>query len=310
MKMHPTVLLIAVAFLTLSMPVRGQTPNQSGAQNADELFQAEKWEEAAAAYDGLTKSDSANGRAWYRLGQSLHRAAKFSEAIQALTVALDKVQPGNRKFVMYALASAYARSNKKVEALAWLTKAIDAGFNQAGQLDTDNDLSGLRGDKEFKELVVRAEANAHPCLGKEQHHQLDFWIGEWNVENSPGQAGAGQAAGESRIERIVDGCILLENYSAGTFVGKSFNFYDSNLKRWRQTWVDNNGGVSEFNGEFKDGAIRLNGESHTPDGSRILRHMTLFNLGPDRVRQLSEASTDDGKTWRVNYDFTYVRKKP
>jgi hypothetical protein len=34
--------------------------------------------------------------------------------------------------------------------------------------------------------------------------------------------------------------------------------------------------------------------------------MTLSNLGPDRVRQLSEASIDDGKTWHVTYDFLYT----
>jgi len=27
------------------------------------------------------------------------------------------------------------------------------------------------------------------------------------------------------------------------------------------------------------------------------------------VRQFSQGSTDGGKTWNVEYDFTYVRKK-
>src|SRR6185436_19533393 len=120
MEILRTRLLIAIAFVTLSVPVLGQTPNPSNAQNADDLFQAEKWEAAATAYEVLTKSDPANGRAWYRLGQSLHHAGRFSEAIQALTQALEKVQPGNRKFVMYTLASSHASSNKKAEALAWL----------------------------------------------------------------------------------------------------------------------------------------------------------------------------------------------
>jgi len=31
-------------------------------------------------------------------------------------------------------------------------------------------------------------------------------------------------------------------------------------------------------------------------------------LGPDKVRQFSRGSTG-GKTWNVEYDFTYTRKK-
>jgi len=59
----------------------------------------------------------------------------------------------------------------------------------------------------------------------------------------------------------------------------------------------------------QDGAMRYKGETHTQGGGKILRRLTFFNLGADRVRQFSERSTDGGKTWTVGYDFTYVRKK-
>ena len=115
---------------------------------------------------------------------------------------------------------------------------------------------------------------------------------------------------ESSIQRIIGGCVIYENYSqAGGYIGKSFNFYDSNLKKWRQTWVDATGNVSEFVGEFKDNAMHYEGESHLQDGTRVLRKMIVYNLGPDRVRQYSERSTDGGKTWATIYDFTYERKK-
>jgi len=160
---------------------------------------------------------------------------------------------------------------------------------------------------EAQALVQQAQ---HVCANTPEHRQFDFWIGEWEVRNSEGQAGAGQAVGTSSIQRIIDSCVVYENYSEGEdFTGKSFNFYDPTLRKWRQTWVDNTARVSEFVGEYKDGAMRFEGESHLPNGAKVLRHMTLFNLGPDRVRQLSEASRDGGKTWRVNYDYTYVRKK-
>jgi hypothetical protein len=55
--------------------------------------------------------------------------------------------------------------------------------------------------------------------------------------------------------------------------------------------------------------MRYEGESHLQGGGKVLRRLTFFNLGADRVRQFSERSTDGGKTWTIGYDFTYIRKK-
>ena len=141
-----------------------------------------------------------------------------------------------------------------------------------------------------------------PCLSQPEHRQFDFWVGEWNVQNA-----RGRRVGTSRIERAEDGCVILESWAGGG-TGRSLNFYDANLRKWRQTWADSDGGVSEFAGVYRDGAMRFEGESHRPDGARVLRRLTFFDLGADRVRQYSEASTDGGKTWASNYDFIYVRK--
>ena len=49
--------------------------------------------------------------------------------------------------------------------------------------------------------------------------------------------------------------MIYENYSqADGYSGKSFNFYDQALKKWRQTWVDAGGNVTDLVGELKDGA--------------------------------------------------------
>jgi len=41
----------------------------------------------------------------------------------------------------------------------------------------------------------------------------------------------------------------------------------------------------------------------------VKRHLQFFKLGPDKVRQFSQQSTDGGKTWTPEYDFTCIRKK-
>jgi hypothetical protein len=147
-------------------------------------------------------------------------------------------------------------------------------------------------------------AKTSPCVFKQEHRQFDFWVGEWDVMNKDTKIAT------SSIQRIVSDCIILENYSQQDgYTGKSFNFYDAALGKWRQTWVDRMGSVSEFVGEFKDNAMRFEGETHRRDGVKVLSRMTLFNLGAERVRQYSERSLDGGKTWVVAYDFTYLRRK-
>jgi hypothetical protein len=156
--------------------------------------------------------------------------------------------------------------------------------------------------------VTRADANARPCAYRPEARQFDFWVGDWDVEMG------GATVGASRIEKILNDCVILENWTgANGYAGKSFNVYDPEKKRWQQTWVDVTGRITEFYGALRGGNLHYSSESTTtgPDGKgqHVLGRMTFFNLGSDRVRQLWEQSTDEGKTWTVAFDGLYTRKK-
>ena len=156
----------------------------------------------------------------------------------------------------------------------------------------------------FLVLVIARPTSAQTLDSLHERRQFDFWIGEWFVTDS------GQTIATSVEQALEDSSIILENYYPNDgYTGKSINFFDAHLRKWRQTWVDAKGNVSEFAGVYKDGAIRFEGESHRANGKKVLRRLTFYNLGPDRVRQFSEASTDGGKTWFTGYDFLYIRKK-
>ena len=101
----------------------------------------------------------------------------------------------------------------------------------------------------------------------------------------------------------------MENWENPGFSGKSWNFFDRGINKWRQIWIDISGRKAEFSGEFKDGAMRFEGEVVTPAGAKLKNRMTFFVLGPDKVRQFAERSTDGGATWTTTVDFTYLRKK-
>ena len=136
-----------------------------------------------------------------------------------------------------------------------------------------------------------------------ENHQLDFWLGKWDVYDRD------EKVAESKIERLSGTCSILESYAqVDGFSGKSINFYDATLRKWRQTWVDKVGTVSEFTGELVDGAMKLEGETHFRDGRTVLRRMTLSRVDEAKVRQFSERSSDAGKSWTTAYDFTYKRR--
>jgi len=145
-------------------------------------------------------------------------------------------------------------------------------------------------------------ASAAPC-DDALHRQFDFWIGRWDVTDK------GKVIATSAIERFADGCGILENYTQlDGYSGKSINFYDAATKRWHQQWTDSMGNSSAWNGEFREGAMRFDGEAHRADGKKATRNMTFTPLPDGNVRQASDISRDGGKTWEPGYDFVYVRK--
>ncbi|HMZ19782.1 MAG TPA: VCBS repeat-containing protein, partial [Blastocatellia bacterium] len=188
------------------------------------------------------------------------------------------------------------------------------GFDATGVGDVDGDgvidflltstWSNIKGFRSGRMFVISGKVPAAPCADQPQYKQFDFWVGEWDVTVQD------RKVADSSIQRTVGSCVIYENYEqAGGFQGKSFNFYDANLGKWRQTWVDATGTAADFSGEYKDGAMRYEGESHRANGTKLKQRMTVYNLGPNRVRQYGERSTDEGKTWAVTYDFLYIRKK-
>src|SRR4051812_944997 len=155
-------------------------------------------------------------------------------------------------------------------------------------------------------LFPKAQVPPHPCATDTMYRQFDFWIGNWEVFGPKGKAG------ESTIERILDSCVILENWTSAraAYTGKSFNTYNASTKQWQQTWVDNSGGSTEYlrGHAEKDKMIFYADKNLGQDGRNFLRRLTFYQLNPGKVRQHGERSDDDGKTWTTEYDLEYRRK--
>ena len=139
------------------------------------------------------------------------------------------------------------------------------------------------------------------------HHELDFWLGDWDV------LAEGKQDGTNRIEQVLDGAALIEHWhGADGHEGRSWFYFYRPENRWKQIWVTDAGGVKEkvCVEIFLGGGVRFRGEIPLRDGRRLLDQTTLTPRADGTVRQVIEQSADGGRTWQVGYDAIYRRKKP
>ena len=299
---------LAACLLLVVLPLFAQSQDtlQSTTAAADAAYQAKDWAKAGQLYEQLSQTPAAIPRTWFRLGVCRQQTGQHQTALEAFQKAQAMGVPGS--IVGYNLAAVYASMGQTDKAMEQLTEAVKQGFSQPEQMNTDDDLKSIRGDARFAALLEQAKRNQTPCAYKPEARQFDFWVGDWDVVSTR----AGSPAGVSHIERTIGDCVIWENWSSlgSGYTGKSYNTYNANLKRWEQFWVDNVGGMVHFYGELKDGVMDFHTDDvPQPDGTQLRRHLQFFNLAPDKVRQFSQRSTDGGKTWSVEYDLTYNRKR-
>jgi hypothetical protein len=147
---------------------------------------------------------------------------------------------------------------------------------------------------------------AGPCDAPE-YRQFDFWIGDWNVTSGE------QVAGTNSIHKVHGGCALQENWQgagAGGISGSSFNIYDQATGKWHQTWVDASGTLLQLDGGVVDGSMVLSGSRPAQNGGTALHRISWTPNADGSVRQLWEASQDDGGSWSVLFDGLYVKSDP
>ena len=143
-----------------------------------------------------------------------------------------------------------------------------------------------------------------PCSSA-PYRQFDFWLGDWEV-----QTPKGTAAGENKVEKILDGCALRESWiSIDGSHGSSLTSYDGGAGRWTQTFVDDLGMVLVLDGEFRDGKMTLSGHRAASRGSTTLNRIVWQKIEGDKIRQRWEQSSDDGKNWTLLFEGIYSRKK-
>ncbi|MCG8413179.1 MAG: hypothetical protein MI746_03070 [Pseudomonadales bacterium] len=153
---------------------------------------------------------------------------------------------------------------------------------------------------------VRAQLN---CSGNEQLALLDFWFGEWRVENE-----VGEPLGRNTIFRLLNGCVVQERWQGvDGGVGISVFYISPQNGKLQQLWISGQallpGGTKEK--ELVDFEL---GESVQFQGSyplgeeTILDRTTLSRQDDGNILQLIEISRDNGVSWESAFRGIYKRR--
>lgn len=148
-------------------------------------------------------------------------------------------------------------------------------------------------------------APAPACSGSE-YRQLDFWVGNWALEFD--RPNGGVALASNRITRDEYGaCVITEHFEQADigYVGTSVSIYDPQLRTWRQTWVDNSGGVFVLTGGPVTGQDHVF-EMRTVDrGSQgTIQRMIWQDVREDSLTWRWQSETPAGDwvdTWVLRY---------
>jgi tetratricopeptide (TPR) repeat protein len=232
------------------MMVGAEQSKEALAVEANVAYEAKDWAKAAKLYEEMSKTPDVPPRVWLRLGVCWRSQGKYQEALGAFDKA---TQSGGAPFGDYGKAATYGAMKQTDQAFEALEKATQAGYNDPDALAADANLASLHSDARFAKAVEQAKKNQKPCASAAENRQFDFWLGDWDVSTTSGAV----PAGTSKIELILGDCVVQENWKSlnSLYSGKSYNIYDSALKRWEQYWVDNAGGNIFFHGELKDGVM-------------------------------------------------------
>jgi beta-lactamase regulating signal transducer with metallopeptidase domain/tetratricopeptide (TPR) repeat protein len=113
------------------------------------------WRESEQHFADYVQSHPQSGRAWSNLGYARIEGDRPEASVEPFQRALDlRYRPAT---TMYNLACAYSLMDRKDEAFAWLSKALDAGFDDSGTLRSDDDLDNLRGDPRYRQALARVK---------------------------------------------------------------------------------------------------------------------------------------------------------
>ncbi len=152
-------------------------------------------------------------------------------------------------------------------------------------------------------LSGSAQTRPFDCGSSEPHRRFDFWLGAWEVRD-----GEGTLQGHNEITSVEKGCALLEQWrSVNGGTGRSLNYFDPAIGKWRQLWLDAGASIIDISGDIDDGSMVLEGEIYYLQRQLSRPFRGTWTALPDgRVRQFFQQQDASGQ-WQNWFEGFYSR---
>jgi hypothetical protein len=169
--------------------------------------------------------------------------------------------------------------------------------------------AGILGVVAPRQATPAPPATAPPC-DTPQHHQFDFWVGDWQVFDATNNT----LVAFDRVEKQSEGCIVEQNLSFVTDLyrrpgvkyrlsGISVNRFDG--EAWLELWADNQWGAIALRGSpDENGSMVL--RTIIPSRNRDLK-LVWEKQSDGSVRVLQYVSPAGSGKWEKYGDLIYRR---
>lgn len=124
----------------------------------NKLLQQKKWDDAVKKYHKALNHNREFEEAYVNLSSAYLGAKNYTEALDTLK-SLEAINP-SAPLLHFNLACYYSLTGKTTDSLGALKKAVELGYKNYPDIQTDPDLEKLRTDPEFKTWFQSIEREA------------------------------------------------------------------------------------------------------------------------------------------------------
>lgn len=270
-------------------------------QEAGALVQAGDFKAAAKAWGLIAAANPTDGQAIFMHGYALHGAGDLKAAHDRHLEAAEF--PNFRPIALYNHACVHALWNEPDAAFVSLKEAMDAGFDNLMQLQTDSDMDSLREDARFKAILVKLSPK--PILKDlAPERRFDFYVGEWEMrrdETVESLVSVVSAFGGRGLR------VSIQDPADGRETANALYVYDSGRGQWKQTWMSADGQTITMVGGLEGGAMALRVESDSK-GDALNGRSVFRAIEKDSFTYAWETTEDNGKTWSTVAERSFTRK--
>lgn len=127
-------------------------------KEAEAKSKAKEWNEAATLWERATEMNPTLGSNWVQYANALYESKQYRKAITAYEKwnELGVSYPWDST---YSIACNYALLGEKQKALEYLEKALNQGYRDLKQAQTDADFESIRNDPKYRELVALVDTS-------------------------------------------------------------------------------------------------------------------------------------------------------